>query len=170
MASWGGCLIVASRCWFAGIVINFNHFLIEICEFCIKAYKLYQSVSSGITALHFSNKQLLLLVSARQYISQRTRDDHPMPVRSWPIVCDARPTLYRHWVNVSCLLGMIYIIRHHLDFHIVIKCLHPFMGSNTWSCSTDQLTGDSFIILGSAHHRPLSLCYLSRGGMPFIYT
>ena len=150
----------------------FSFFLIEICEFCFKAYKLYQSVSSGITALYFSNKQnLLLLVSAGQYISQRARDVHPMPIQSWPIVCDAGPALYRHWVNVSSLLGMIYIIRHHLDFHIEIWCLHPFMGSNTWSCSTDQLTVDRlYITLGSAHHSPLSRYYLNRGRMPFIYT
>ena len=28
-----------------------------------------------------------------------------MPVQCWPAVCDAGPTLYRHWVNVSFLLG-----------------------------------------------------------------
>ena len=30
---------------------------------------------------------------------------HPMLVQWWPIVYDAGPTLYQHWVNVSCLLG-----------------------------------------------------------------
>ena len=34
-----------------------------------------------------------------------TRDVQPMLVQCRPIVFDARPTLYRHWLNVSCLLG-----------------------------------------------------------------
>ena len=39
--------------------------------------------------------------------SQQTRDFHPMLVQYWPIVYDAGPALYQHWVNVSCLLGCI---------------------------------------------------------------
>ena len=39
--------------------------------------------------------------------AQQKGDVNPMLVQCWPIVCDAGPALYRHWVNVSCLLGVI---------------------------------------------------------------
>ena len=45
-------------------------------------------------------KRLLFTV-----ISQQTRDVDPMLVYCWPTICNAGPTVYRHWVNVSCLLG-----------------------------------------------------------------
>ena len=34
--------------------------------------------------------------------SQQTRDVQPMLVQCWPTVFDAGPTLFQHWVNVSC--------------------------------------------------------------------
>ena len=37
--------------------------------------------------------------------SQQARDVHPMLVQYWPIVYDDGPTLYQHWVDISCLLG-----------------------------------------------------------------
>ena len=39
------------------------------------------------------------------FSSQQTRNIQPMLLQCWPIVFDADPTLYRHWLNVSCLLG-----------------------------------------------------------------
>ena len=35
----------------------------------------------------------------------RTRDIHPISVHCWASVADGGPVLYRHWVNVSCLLN-----------------------------------------------------------------
>ena len=35
---------------------------------------------------------------------------HPMLVQGEPIVSDTGPTLYQHWVNVSCLLGCIILL------------------------------------------------------------
>ena len=46
-----------------------------------------------------------LSTMARVWPSQLTRDVQPMLVQCWPIVFDACPTLLRHWLNVSCLLG-----------------------------------------------------------------
>ena len=37
---------------------------------------------------------------------QRTRDVQPLLVQSWANVFDAGPTLYQHWLNVSCLMGV----------------------------------------------------------------
>ena len=37
-------------------------------------------------------------------VSQSARYIDPMLVQCWAIVCDAGPTLYHHWVNVSYLL------------------------------------------------------------------
>ena len=45
--------------------------------------------------------------------SQQTRDIHPRLIQCWSTVCDAGPTLYQHWVNVSRLLGGIWW--GHLD-------------------------------------------------------
>ena len=36
---------------------------------------------------------------------QKTRDIEPMLGQCWPSVYDAGPTLTRHWLDVSCLLG-----------------------------------------------------------------
>ena len=38
--------------------------------------------------------------------SQQTRHIYPMFVQCWPTVYDAGPTLLKHWVDVSCLLGL----------------------------------------------------------------
>ena len=38
--------------------------------------------------------------------TQQTRDIHPVLVKCWDSVADRGPTLYQHWVNVSCLVGM----------------------------------------------------------------
>ena len=35
---------------------------------------------------------------------------NPMLVQCEPIVSDTGPTLYQHWVNVSCLLGCIILL------------------------------------------------------------
>ena len=53
-------------------------------------------------------------------LSQQTRDIHPMPVQWRPIVCDAGPTLNQLWVNVSCSLGIVYILHssRHMVLHI----------------------------------------------------
>ena len=37
--------------------------------------------------------------------SQQTRHMDSMPDQCWATVCDAGPTLIRHWINVSFLLG-----------------------------------------------------------------
>ena len=39
--------------------------------------------------------------------SQTTRNIHTMLVQCWDIVCDAGPTLYQLWLNVSCFLGVV---------------------------------------------------------------
>ena len=36
-------------------------------------------------------------------ITQQTRGIQPMLAQCWPIVFDAGPTLYQHWLKVSCL-------------------------------------------------------------------
>ena len=38
--------------------------------------------------------------------TQQTRDVHSVPVQCWASVADSGPTLNRHCVNVSCLLGI----------------------------------------------------------------
>ena len=39
--------------------------------------------------------------------TQPTRDIYPLLDQCWATVNDAGPTLVQHWVDVSCLLGMI---------------------------------------------------------------
>ena len=49
-------------------------------------------------------------VVCRQFIPANTRRSPnvgTMLAQCWPIVYDADPTLYQHWVNVTCLLGML---------------------------------------------------------------
>ena len=43
--------------------------------------------------------------SFRTCLIQQTRDIHPMLVQCWVSVVDDEPTLYKHWVNVSCFLS-----------------------------------------------------------------
>ena len=42
---------------------------------------------------------------------------HPMLVQCEPIVSDTGPTLYQHWVNVSCLLGCIILLSSRSVMH-----------------------------------------------------
>ena len=85
-------------------------------------------------------------MSLRQtHASQQTRTIHLMLVQCWPIVYDAGPTLYQHWVNVSSLLGcrtvggwdfVIWVIRGPLSAPVV-----------TWPMITAHVSG-SIITLG----------------------
>ena len=43
--------------------------------------------------------------SSWRFPPQQTRDVQPMLVQCWTSVEDDGPTLYQHWLNVSCLLG-----------------------------------------------------------------
>ena len=61
-------------------------------------------------------------------ITQGTRGVDPMPVYSWTSVCDGGPTLYRHWVNPSCLLvTCANLTIHHIEKWIPLLCGH-YMG------------------------------------------
>ena len=42
--------------------------------------------------------------------TQRERDVHSKFVECWASVADNEPTLKQHWVNVSCLLGILFTV------------------------------------------------------------
>ena len=58
-------------------------------------------------------EQLLSSCSARHSRSktmQQTRDIELMLGQCWTSVVDVGPTLPQHWLNVSCLLGMLFLV------------------------------------------------------------
>ena len=51
---------------------------------------------------------------------QQTPYVNPMVVQCWPNVCNHGPTLYQHWVNVSCLLDIYHA--GLAGYPILLKC------------------------------------------------
>ena len=51
---------------------------------------------------------VLRFIGISMVLPQQTRYINPMLVQCWSTVYDAGPTLYQHWVDVSCLLW-----KHH---------------------------------------------------------
>ena len=84
---------------------------------------------------------------------QQTWNIHPMSVHCWPTVCDAGPTLYWHWVNVSCLLGLCFPLSWYCND------AQKNMWGHSHSLTYDPSTAMSFTdFLCSPHthiHRPL---------------
>ena len=46
--------------------------------------------------------------SAILLTTQQTRHIYPMLDQHWPTVYDIGPTLVKHWIDVSCLLDMVF--------------------------------------------------------------
>ena len=42
------------------------------------------------------------------WLSQQTREIHPILVYCWSTVCDAGPILHQHWVSIWCSLAWRY--------------------------------------------------------------
>ena len=58
-------------------------------------------------------------------LSQQTRDVLPMLAQCWASVVDGGPTLSQHWVNFSCLLGIVHIY--------VCMCSNPTVQKKCWA-------------------------------------
>ena len=59
--------------------------------------------------------------------TQQTRHINPMVVQCWASVVDGGPALDHHWVDVSCLLGIIYSIQYN-KYLAVLSLLHRIAG------------------------------------------
>ena len=60
-------------------------------------------------------------IEESQYLTRQTRDVDPVLVRWWSTVYDAGPTLPPHWVNIPCLLGILW----QVDI-LVSSCATPW--------------------------------------------
>ena len=61
-------------------------------------------VQCDIPSLHSAMCRTMWRELCNMYTTQWTGDIHPKLVQCWASVADDGPSLYRHWVNVSCLL------------------------------------------------------------------
>ena len=75
--------------------------------------------------------------------AQQTRDVEPVLVLCWASVADGGPELDQHWVNVSCLLGVL--TGHICVLHIAgcedIKTVAQLIEPNDDLVTVDHLPG-----------------------------
>ena len=65
----------------------------------------------------------------------QTRNIQPMLVQCWASVEDDGPTLYQHWLNVLCLLGIHIILVFCLssaELYFSIQMIYPSKGVHVW--------------------------------------
>ena len=60
----------------------------------------------SVTLPAVNEREMLCITSSNYFwLTKQTRGIHSMLFQCWASVEDAGPTLKRHWVNASCLLG-----------------------------------------------------------------
>ena len=103
-----------SRYWYSQLKLYHRHHLLWYATLIDTRAQFWICVAFVVLTLLARGPSLTSISDTFWHLkmAQQIWNIHPMLAQCWASVADGGPTLYQHWVDVSCLLGPVVRIWH----------------------------------------------------------